>query len=212
MSKVSQHFNEIAINYDAYKSPVNLYYAVLKKAVRQQITHTDIRVLDIGCGTGNILDFLRPKSGVGVDISSSMIKIAKRKFASIPMLKFYVHDIEQKSVRGSFDYILFNDVIEHVINKAATIKNIAASMGKNTVLVLSMANPIWEPVLMLLERLHLKMPEGPHERILESQLISILGKYRLRIISKQIYFPHIRWPFLKDIGLIYVYQIKKFTP
>jgi hypothetical protein len=28
-----------------------------------------------------------------------------------------------------------------------------------------MANPVWEPVLMIAEKLGLKMPEGPHYRI-----------------------------------------------
>jgi len=33
-----------------------------------------------------------------------------------------------------------------------------------------MANPMWEPLLLLLEKLNLKMPEGPHYRISNSDL------------------------------------------
>jgi hypothetical protein len=37
-------------------------------------------------------------------------------------------------------------------------------MGGKTVFICTMANPIWEPALMVAEKLGLKMPEGPHRR------------------------------------------------
>ena len=36
------------------------------------------RVLDLGCGTGELLDMLRPANGIGVDISQAVISRAKR--------------------------------------------------------------------------------------------------------------------------------------
>ena len=49
-------------------------------------------VLDLGCGTGDLLASLKPSRGVGVDFSDRMIKIAKGKF---PGLKFALADIEK---------------------------------------------------------------------------------------------------------------------
>src|SRR5436305_15073795 len=39
----------------------------------------DQRVLDLGCGTGHLLDALNPRRGVGVDFSSAMIDEARRR-------------------------------------------------------------------------------------------------------------------------------------
>ncbi|MBI2029734.1 class I SAM-dependent methyltransferase [Candidatus Gottesmanbacteria bacterium] len=209
MSKLTKrHFNYIANSYDDFKNRNKLYYKTLKNAVKKEVVRTNSTILDIGCATGSILYFLNAKKGVGIDISGEMIKIARKKYSHLRNLKFEVFNIEKKAYKkNKFDYILFNDVIEHVKNQEKTIKNIADSMSVKTILIFSMANPMWEPILMFLEKLRLKMPEGPHFRISENDLISLFKKNNLDIKSKKVYFPSL--PFLSNFGLIYVYTIKK---
>lgn len=211
MSKLAKkHFNYIADSYDDFKNRNKLYYITLKNAVKKEVRKANPTVLDIGCATGSVLYFLNAKKGVGIDISSGMIKIARKKYSLFKNLKFEVFNIEKRAYTNKkFDYILFNDVIEHVQDKEKAIENIAQSMAKKTTLILSMANPMWEPILMLLEKLGLKMPEGPHFRILEKDLIILLKKNNLSIKSKRVYFPKLY--FLKNLGLIYVYAIKKIV-
>src|SRR5262249_57542961 len=48
-------------------------------------------VLDIGCGTGDLLAALRPSEGVGVDLSPKLIDRAREKH---PDLHFFVADAE----------------------------------------------------------------------------------------------------------------------
>lgn len=205
----AKHFDTIASSYDSYKSPTNLYYTILKQAVKEHIILPFPTILDVGCGTGNMLQFLRPKQGMGIDISSQMIKVAKRKYKNNHSLRFQVHNIEAKSIQKNFDYILFNDVIEHIARPDKAIKNLSQSMKLKTTLILSMANPFWEPILLFLEYVHLKMPEGPHVRISESTLLQLLRTYKLRVLSKKTYFPRINMPLIKNWGLIYVYTIQK---
>src|SRR5678815_696867 len=52
------------------------------------------RVLELGCGTGELLAALRPSFGVGVDFSNGMIAQARRSF---PDLTFLAGDIEDAS-------------------------------------------------------------------------------------------------------------------
>src|ERR1700751_498634 len=49
------------------------------------------RVLELGCGTGDLLAALKPAFGVGVDFSTEMIREAR---AAHPDLTFLVGDIE----------------------------------------------------------------------------------------------------------------------
>ena len=64
-------------------------------------------VLDVGCGFGDLYDFLNEK-GIeveyfGVDISPKMIDIARKKR---PQLKFETYDILETSDKEKYDYVL----------------------------------------------------------------------------------------------------------
>ena len=156
MSEVSKHFDFIAKDYDFYKKRNWFYYQSLKKLLKTLIP-SGKNVLEIGCGTGDLLATLKPKVGKGMDISSNMIKIAHQKY---PQLFFSI-----KIPKGdSWDYIFMCDVIEHLENPQKTFLEISKVMNENTIFVCTMANPIWEPVLMIAEKLKLKMPEGKHYR------------------------------------------------
>ena len=206
---IKDHFDPIAPKYDNFKNRNHLYYETLKRAIKKEIKNGSL-ILDIGCGTGEVLFFLKPKNGLGVDISGNMIKLARAKFKKHKNLQFKVFDIEKKPFKNvPFEYILFNDVIEHVINQKKTIKNIALSMNEKSLLILSMANPLWEPLLLIMEKLGLKMPEGPHKRISEHELLDLFSTNNLYVKEKKVYFPHISVPKINTLGLIYVYVVKK---
>lgn len=53
------------------------------------------RVLDLGCGGGDLLASLKPAYGVGVDISEKSIAIATGNF---PGLEFATGDMEAESL------------------------------------------------------------------------------------------------------------------
>lgn len=76
-----------------------------------------------------------------------------------------------------------SDVIEHLDKPQKVFANISKLMGKNTKYIITMANPIWEPFLMLAEKLGLKMPEGPHTRLTADNLELIIKNLKLKIIK-----------------------------
>lgn len=206
---IIDHFDKIASNYDRYKNLNAFYYNTLKRGVASFITKKNLSILDVGCGTGELLQFLSPEFGVGIDHSGQMIKIATSKFKKLKKLSFQVHDIEKHPFHGSFDFILLIDVIEHLFSKEQAMNNIQKSMPPNSTLIVSMANPLWEPLLLILEKLHLKMPEGPHYRPSEKEFMALLKIYNLRIIQKKCFLPALPIPFIRNIALIYMYAIQK---
>lgn len=208
-NQVVRHFNDIAYSYDTYKRRNRLYYDNLKKAAKSFIKGQRFRLLDIGCGTGDILYFLNPAYGLGIDSSSEMIKIAKKKYKKIRNLEFATRDIEESVPNKKFDYIILLDVVEHLTDISRAFKNISNMMTSKTSLIVSMANPFWETPLMILEKFKLKMPEGPHNRITEQELISIMNKYDLKLSQKRVYLPDLNLPLLSNFALIFVYEIVK---
>ena len=82
------------------------------RAYMQFLIPSGMRVLDIGCGTGELLSKLNPALGVGIDLDPTMIKIAKKNH---PNLNFILHDVESESsghalLDDKFDYIVLSDL------------------------------------------------------------------------------------------------------
>jgi len=60
----------------------------IKWAVQKHKTSTGNKLLDVACGTGNHMQFLKDQfSIVGVDINPEMLKIAKKKVAKVKFIK-----------------------------------------------------------------------------------------------------------------------------
>lgn len=175
---VSKHFDRVAKDYDYYKKKNSFYYDNLKKLLKSLIP-SNKNVLEIGCGTGDLLTSLKPKTGVGYDISSEMIRIAKYKYKSKNNLSFTHYPLS--IIHYSFDFVFMSDVIEHLDHPEETFKKVSKVMGNDTKFVITMANPIWEPFLMLAEKLKLKMPEGEHYRIKYKELRIMLEKTGMKI-------------------------------
>lgn len=178
MSKVKKHFDEVSKDYDFYKQKNSFYYSNLKDILRKMIPENS-SVLEIGCGTGDLLAFLKPKIGYGMDISTGMVKLAKVKHKNNKNLIFSVSYPRNKK----FDYIFMSDVIEHLEKPDDVFKKVAELLSKKGKFINTMANPIWEPALMVAEKLGLKMPEGPHNRISFDELKEIMKKLGLKIIK-----------------------------
>lgn len=176
-TRVESHFDSVAKDYDLYKRKNKFYYDNLKKLLKTLIPEKR-KVFEVGCGTGDLIKHLNPSFGIGFDLSREMIKIAKLKNRSEKKVEFTA-----KWPEGYFDYIFMSDVIEHLEDPKSTFNEISKLMNKNTRFICTMANPIWEPVLLIAEKLKLKMPEGPHRRINFTELKKISEKAGLKIIE-----------------------------
>jgi len=79
------------------------------------------KILDVGCGTGNHAAILSKRSDFihGIDISSDMIKIAKKKYCFVKNLKFEKTSVEaylsKTDIRYDAVICMFN-VVNHISN------------------------------------------------------------------------------------------------
>src|SRR3989344_3044873 len=105
MVTVKEHFNKIAGNYDGLKKK-NWYYYQNLKSIFKSIIPKGSTVLEVGCGTGDILEHLEPSYGVGIDVSDKMIEIARNKHSSRKELKFFSSDIIDFGSDTKFDFVI----------------------------------------------------------------------------------------------------------
>lgn len=78
----------------------------------------DSKVLDFGCGTGQLLSFLQRSMDyqgeyVGYDISAEAIQLARSKH---PAGRFEVRNILEEAAEETFDYVLVSGVFNNAIS------------------------------------------------------------------------------------------------
>ncbi|HRJ68247.1 MAG TPA: glycosyltransferase [Beijerinckiaceae bacterium] len=120
------------------------------------------RVLEIGCGTGDLLAALKPSRGVGVDISPRMIDVARKAH---PGLEFVVGDAEDPAtldaIEGPFDAIVVVDSIGQMDDCQAFLARLHRLCNRDTRVIIGYFSHLWWPVLKLAETagLRTKVPE-----------------------------------------------------
>jgi SAM-dependent methyltransferase len=121
-----------------------------------------LRVLEIGCGTGEVLAGLKPSYGLGVDFSPAMIAQARRLHGD---LEFRVGDVEDAdfiaSLPGPFDVILIVDTIGALDDCQATLESLHRLCVRETRLVVAYYSHLWDPLLALAEWIGWRMRQPP---------------------------------------------------
>src|SRR2546426_8974793 len=88
--RIRQWADDLAATRDKWIARNSFFYEEDYRYMRFLILE-GLRVLELGCGTGQLLAQLNPGKGVGVDISPNMIEAARARH---PQFEFYVGDIE----------------------------------------------------------------------------------------------------------------------
>lgn len=106
------------------------------------IDFTYKKVLDIGCGDGSALIYLKDKydiKGIGIDISEEVIK--KNRFSNIAGLKFLVGDHKLlKLPNNEFDIVLSWGVVEHLQEYIQALAEVKRVLKKDGILILIQPN------------------------------------------------------------------------
>src|SRR5262249_47588031 len=105
------HWEHVAQSSGERRGPSAAYHRRLTEIYRFLVP-PGLRVLELGCGRGDLLASLEPAVGVGIDFSPSMIDQARLRH---PELRFEVadaHDLSQ--LDGQFDVIVLSDLLHDV--------------------------------------------------------------------------------------------------
>lgn len=187
---IMERFSKILDKYNYYKKKNRYYYSQLKDLHRLYIPKKS-KVLEIGCGTGDILKFVEPKNGLGIDVSPEMINTAKERYKDI---SFRVGDIEKLEIDEKFDYIIMANVIDHLTDVYTALMELKKVSHQDTKIIISSINPLWSIPLHIAEKLDMKTPEGAHNWVGVKNLSEILEICELQVIEQG-------WRFLMPIKI-----------
>src|ERR1700681_605115 len=108
------------------------------------------RVLELGCGQGELLAALEPSYGVGVDFSARTIAKANELH---PHLHFVLGDAEDPAtlarIEGPFDYIVVADTIGMFEDIDGTLRLVHNLCTPSTRIIIAYYSHLWEPILKL---------------------------------------------------------------
>ena len=151
-----KYFDSIAYDRAKWRKRGAYYHSELEKYLRFLIpSHSS--VLEIGCGTGELLAALNPDRGLGVDISPKMVEVARKNF---PSLQFEVGDLENLQIDEKFDYVVLVEVVGHVDDIQLAIKELHKVCKPETRLIIVYYNYLWEPILKFAEFIGLRMKQS----------------------------------------------------
>ena len=131
---------------DMYHTRSNfLITIIIRLLVNQIVKFIDIksgsRVLEVGCGAGNVLERLYSAGAVffGLDLSERLLQKARVRCEDTVALT--AGNAEQIPFKAdSFDRIICTEVIEHLLDPEACLKEIVRIAGKNTIVVITTTN------------------------------------------------------------------------
>ena len=117
---IRDRFDRLASERESWQRRASYYYDDQRRYLRFLVPE-GLSVLEIGCGLGDQLAALKPRRGVGIDLSEAMVKEAAKRH---PELEFLVGDGEALTLDETFDVILLVDVVGHVLDVEATLKQL----------------------------------------------------------------------------------------
>lgn len=154
-AQIRDRFDRLAPSRAAWIRRSGCYYEQQQKFLRF-LAPEPSSVLELGCGTGDLLASLDPRRGLGIDISPRMIDIARERH---PQLEFRCADLERLECEEKFSVILLADTVGHLQDLIAAFQNLHRFCTPETRLIISYYNFLWEPLLKLAEKTGWKMPQ-----------------------------------------------------
>ncbi len=175
------HYDQLAPERDRWYQKNSYYHGAVERRLAALIPPGS-SVLELGCGTGNLLSALRPSRGLGLDISSEMVRLARVKF---PNLQFEVADAEAFNVDEKFDFVVASDLIGELGDITAMLECFHQASHKSTRLILTFHSPTLEVVLRAAQRTRLAMAPLRQNWVGLDTAKSMLALSDLRVISEE---------------------------
>jgi ubiquinone/menaquinone biosynthesis C-methylase UbiE len=185
--KRRMHWDMVACKKDSWQSKGAFYHKRLGE-IYNHLVQPGQRVLDIGCGTGELLASFKPSVGVGVDLSGEMIKRASLKY---PDLRFIQTDVHELSLNETFDIIIMSDIVNDLWDVQSTFMMLGRVSETKTRIIINTYSLVWQLPLMLSQALGLTTPLLPQNWLTVNDIQNMLYLTGFEVIRN---WPEILWP------------------
>ena len=193
---------------DAGKS-IGAYYHARLNQIYSHLVSPGQKVLEIGCGTGDLLASLKPSHGVGVDFSVEMVKQAEKRF---PNLHFINADAHDPVLNETFDVIILSDLVNDLWDVQSVFKGLRKITDPRTRIIINTYSLVWEIPLVLSQFLGLSTKLLPQNWLTVADIENMLNLAGFEVIRNwpEILLP-LEIPLLSDLLNKYVVKMWPFS-
>lgn len=210
---LSAYFDQVAPTRLSWIARNHYYHRLLERYFIFHIPPGK-RVIEMGCGPGDLLAAVKPAYGVGIDISPTMVGIARNRH---PYLTFIEMDAESITFNETFDYVILSDLTGSLWDITEAFSSIQKLCHDRTRVIISFTSYLWEPVMKLGELFGLKQRQPVQNWLSSNDIQNLLhlSGYETITIEKKIllpkWLPGVTWfcnrllanlPLIRDLDMI----------
>jgi len=176
------HWDRVAAGLDGKYHWSGAYHARLMNVFRSLVAPNQ-RVLEIGCGQGDLLAALNPSFGLGVDFSSCMLRRAARRH---PRLCFARADAHALDLIGgqAFDVVILSDLVNDLWDVEVAFRQLKHVMRPGSRLILNFYSRLWELPLDLTRSLGFSAPLLEQNWLTVQDVENLLGLADLEVTRR----------------------------
>jgi ubiquinone/menaquinone biosynthesis C-methylase UbiE len=173
-----------------------------------------LRVLELGCGSGDLLASLQPSYGLGIDICSAMVDRARTAHPGLEFHTLDAHELENademKSV-APFDVIICADLINELWDVQQVLEQARKFSHASTRIVINNYSRVWEIPRRIADTIGLAKKQLPQNWLTIDDIDNLLYLADFEMIRKstEIMSP-LRIPLLGRIANRYLVKIWPF--
>jgi 2-polyprenyl-3-methyl-5-hydroxy-6-metoxy-1,4-benzoquinol methylase len=134
------HWNEVAQALGKGRKLGESYFQRLVQIYRFNVPE-GMRILELGCGQGDLLAALKPSRGVGIDFSNEMARRAWERHPELYFLQADVHDFE---INEKFDFVILSDLVNDLWDVQTVLDNVRKVCEPNTRIIINTYSRLWE--------------------------------------------------------------------
>lgn len=174
------------------------------------------RILELGCGNGNLLASLKPSLGVGVDFSPTILNCARSAHPELHFIEYDAHflkkDIDPDILSCPFDAIILSDLVNDSWDVYELLVNCRQFCGPSTRLFINFHSHLWEHIYKVLQNLKLVTPRLQQNWLTSDDMNSLftLAGFRL-IVSRDEYLCPFPIPGLETLCNRYLAKLWPFS-
>ncbi|MCP4107719.1 MAG: glycosyltransferase [Desulfobacteraceae bacterium] len=165
------------------------YYHQRLTQIYQFLVAPGQKVIEIGCGTGDLLSALKPAPGVGIDFSGQMIKHARQKYREMKFIQCDAHDLDMGE---KFDVIILSDLVNDLWDVQTVFNQISKKLATpESRIIINTYSRLWEIPLKLAQQLGLMTSLLPQNWLTVEDVAGLLDMTDFEVIR---HHSEILWP------------------
>jgi SAM-dependent methyltransferase len=156
------------------------FYHRMLESKASQLVRPGLRVLELGCGNGDLVAALEPSFGAGIDFSGVACNQAHQRHPELLIMRSDAHTIPLK---GTFDVVILSDLINDLWDAQQVFARLSAHVHAGTRIILNVHNRLWQLPLGFAELLGLKNQTRPQNWFAPTDLRNLAALTDFQIVK-----------------------------